>query len=112
MLNGNRDWIIPIECSATTLLILTTRQQITLATLSQQDVRDNALLEAVRQIIARRQATVRPCETPYRPMIRFRVRSDGLQTYYLAYPALEALAVPMTREDLEPEQEPGKNLSR
>jgi hypothetical protein len=37
-------------------------------------------------------------------MIRFRVRPDGLRSYYLAYPALEALHVPMSRENLEPEE--------
>ena len=55
-------------------------------------------------MIARRQATVRPGEPPYRPMIRFRVLPDGLRTYHLAYPALEALHVPMTRENVDPEE--------
>jgi hypothetical protein len=55
-------------------------------------------------MIVRRQSTVRPGEPPYRPMIRFRVRPDGLRSYYLAYPALEALHVPMSRENLEPEE--------
>ena len=38
-------------------------------------------------------------------MIRFRVRPDGLRAYYLAYPVLEALRVPMTRENLEAPEE-------
>jgi hypothetical protein len=59
------------------------------------------LAKAVQQLIDRRQATVRPGDPPYRPMIRFRVRPDGLRAYYMAYPALEGLHVPMTRENLE-----------
>ena len=53
------------------------------------------------QGIARHQASVRPGEPPYRPQIRFRVRPDGLRSYYLAYPALESLRVPMSRENVE-----------
>jgi hypothetical protein len=57
------------------------------------------LLAALREMIDRRQATVRPGEPPYRPHIRFKVWPEGLRTYYLAYPALEVLQVPMTREN-------------
>ncbi len=100
LLNANRDWIIPIECTADSLL-LSSGPRIATAALAQGDSGNNALLVAVQQLIARRQATVRPGEQPYRPMIRFRVRPDGLRSYYLAYPALEALRLPMTRENLE-----------
>jgi hypothetical protein len=63
----------------------------------------------VQKIIARRQATIRQGEMPFRPIIRFRVHPDGLRAYYLAYPALESLGVPMSRENLQPEQEPKSN---
>jgi hypothetical protein len=98
---GNRDWIIAIECTADALVLLPSRQRIATAQLSRGENGKNALLEAVQQMIARRQATVRPGEPPYRPMIRFRVLSDGLRSYHLAYPALETLHVPMARENVD-----------
>jgi hypothetical protein len=55
-------------------------------------------------MIVRRQATVRPGEPPYRPYIRFQIRPDGLRSYYLAYPVLENLGIPMARQDLEAEE--------
>ena len=45
-------------------------------------------------------------------MIRFRVWPDGLRSYYLAYPALEALQVPMTRENLDPEEKKAASRQR
>jgi hypothetical protein len=104
LLNGNRDWIIPVECTAEAVVLYPSGQRIDPAELSRGTNGKNALFEAVRQMIVRRQSTVRPGEPPYRPMIRFRVRPDGLRSYYLAYPALEALHVPMSRENLEPEE--------
>jgi hypothetical protein len=109
---GNRDWIIPIECTADALVLPSSGQRITIAELSRGDTRRNALLQSVQRMIARRQATVRPGEPPYRPMIRFRVWPDGLRSYYLAYPALEALQVPMTRENLDPEEKKAASRQR
>jgi hypothetical protein len=77
-------------------------QRLALTEISKGASGKSPLLELIRQLIARRQATVRPGEPPYRPMIRFRVRPDGLRTYYLAYPVLESLQVPMSRENVEP----------
>jgi hypothetical protein len=54
-------------------------------------------------MIERRQATVPEGDVPYRPLIRFRVHPDGVRAYYLAYPVLEALNVPLSRENLEAE---------
>ena len=105
LLNGNRDWTIAIECRADALVILTTGQAIPATALGQQDSGQNVLVKSVQQLIARRQATVPPGEPPYRPTIRFRVHADALRTYYLAYPALEALGVPMSRESVRPEDE-------
>jgi hypothetical protein len=44
---------------------------------------------------------VRPGEAPYRPVIRFQVSKEGLRSYFHAYPLLEPLRVPMTRENVE-----------
>jgi hypothetical protein len=112
MLTGNRDWIIPIECTANALVILQTGQTIAVPSPNQGESADNDLLRSVQKLIARRQASVRPGDPPYRPMIRFRVHADALRTYYLAYPALEALEIPMTRENVAPDDESRKEGSR
>jgi hypothetical protein len=100
--------VIPIECTANALLLYPGGLRIELTTLTQSNPKNNPLLQAVQQMIARRQALVRPGEPPYRPVIRFLVRADGLRAYYLAYPALESLQVPMTRENLLPEDNSDK----
>jgi len=104
-LNGNRDWIIAVECTGDYAVLNLTAQRFPLATLAHPENGHNPLADAVQQVIARRQATVREGEEPYRPMIRFRVRPDGLRAYYLAYPALEVLRVPMMRENLDPPED-------
>jgi hypothetical protein len=109
---GNRDWIIPIECTADTLVVRPSGQRIATADLSNGNRAHNVLLETVQRMVTRRQATVRPGEPLYRPMIRFRVWPDGLRSYYLAYPALEALQVPMSRENLDPREETAGNQQR
>lgn len=109
---SNRDWVIPIECTAEAL-VLPNRQQIEVASLPRGAGAGNPLLEAVSQMIARRQATVPTGELPYQPRIRFLVRPEGLRSFYLAYPALESLRVPMARENVEPDNEDrSKRLNR
>src|SRR5262249_43118439 len=93
----NRDWMIPIECTADALVLPLTGQRIAITALPRGEGKRNPLSAAVHQLTARRQAGVRPGEPPYRPQIRFRVQPDGLRSYYLAYPALEGLRVPMSR---------------
>jgi hypothetical protein len=98
---GNRDWIIAIDCVADGLVLSATGQRVPLTALPSNDQGSNPLRESIQRMIARRQATVPAGEPPYRPMIRFRVHPDGWRAYYLAYPTLEALGVPMSRENLE-----------
>lgn len=100
----NRDWVIQLECTADAVILPGGVQQVPKNNLGRSNDPNNPLLVAMRQMIQRRQATLRPGEAPYRPHIRFLVRPDGLRTYYLAFPALEALKVPMTRENLNPEE--------
>jgi hypothetical protein len=102
----NRDWVVPLECTAGGLVLTLTGQRFPLAALARREGDNNPLKLAVQQLIARRQMSVRPGEPPYRPQIRFRVWPDGLRAYHLAYPALEALHVPMSRENVEREEEP------
>jgi hypothetical protein len=99
---SNRDWVIMIECNADAV-VLPNQQRIDTALLSRASGAANPLFDAVRQMIDRRQATVPTGEMPYQPRIRFLVRPEGLRTYYLAYPALESLRVPMARENAEPD---------
>jgi hypothetical protein len=98
---GNRDWLIYIECDADGVVVKQGNQRFTLQALSATGGGEHPLVQSVRQMIARRQATIRAGEPPYRPMLRFQVRPDGLRAYYLAYPLLEALQVPMARENVK-----------
>lgn len=98
-LYANRDWNIDIECTVDAVLIRGSAQRIPANQLARGA--DNPLAKAVRQMIDRRQALVPKGEPPYRPMIRLLVRHDALRTYYLAYPALDILQLPMTRENID-----------
>lgn len=100
---GNRDWVISIECKAEGVVLYPGGGRYPVATLNQTPPGDNPLAKAVRGMIDRRQAMVRPGAPPYRPVLRFLVEPDGLRSYYLAYPVLEPLGVPMTRENVRPE---------
>jgi hypothetical protein len=100
LLNSNRDWIITVECLADAVVLSPSRQRITIARLVDTN-NTNPLYQAVETMIARRQESLRPGELPYRPMIRFRVHPEGARTYYSAYPVLEPLGVPMSRENIE-----------
>jgi hypothetical protein len=104
---GNRELVIPIECTADAVVLHPTRQRFPAAVLLQGEGGGNSLSQTVRQMIERRQAGVRPGEPPFRPSIRFLVRPAGLRSYYLAWPALEGLHLPMTRENLDAEDEVG-----
>jgi hypothetical protein len=102
-LHINRDWPIPVDCKADGVVVRSNLQHFSLNELARPT--DNPLLRSVQQLIARRQARVPDDEPPYRPMIEFRVHADGLRAFYLAYPVLALLNVPMTRQDLDPEEE-------
>ena len=83
------------------------RHRILTSDISRVPATQSPLRKEIEEMIARRQASLRPGETPYRPMIRFRVWPNGVRTYYLAYPALESLGVPMTRENVPLEESDG-----
>ena len=108
---GNRDWNILIECQADKLTVHSTKQQFSVVSL-QRGGNGLVLVESMRQLIARRQATVRPGETPYRAVLRFRVHSDGLRCYYTACSLLDGLRLPMARENVEDDLPGIPNLSR
>jgi hypothetical protein len=101
----SRDWVLSVECRANALVLYPSGQRIEAAPLATSSQAGRAFAQAVQDLIARRQATVRPGDPPYRPQIRFLVRPTGLRTYYLAYPLLEPLQVPMSRQNLDEGQE-------
>jgi hypothetical protein len=96
--------VIFIECRPEAVVLYPSRRPFPLASLAPRPG-DNPLLQAVRQMVDRRQAGVRPGDLPYRPEVRFLVRPDSLRAFHAAYPALEALAVPMRRQNLRPEDD-------
>ena len=104
-LGGDRDWIIYVECKPDGLVLYPSRLVVPLSALPSRSASNNPLLLAVQQMINRRQATLRPEEPPYRPQVRFLVRPETVRAYHVAYPALEALPVPKTRQNLDPEDD-------
>jgi hypothetical protein len=98
---ANRDWFIYLECTAEGVTLTHGNQKFPVDTLTVPTTGEHPLVETVRQLIAKRQATVLPGEPPYRPLLRFQVRPDGQRAYYRAYPLLETLRLPMSRENLQ-----------
>jgi hypothetical protein len=101
-LRGDRDWKIFIECRADSVVLYPSHKTFSLRELGGTD---NPLMQAIGQMIERRQGLVRPGEVPFRPQVHFLVRPEHLRTYDLAVPALDALAVPKMRHNLEPEDD-------
>jgi hypothetical protein len=102
--DSNRDWIIAIECRSDGLIITPTREWVPLDSILAGGG-DTQLVEKMRKMIDRRQATVPEGEEPFRPIIRFRVWPSGLRSYYMCYPMLEALHLPMVRENVDRPEE-------
>lgn len=98
---GNRDYVITIECFEQAVALFPGNQTFAMMGGAEQKDLDDALVRSVLQLIARRQATVRPGETPYRPILRFQVHPEGLRTYFRVYPLFENLRMTMMRENLE-----------
>jgi hypothetical protein len=95
---ASRDWPIVIECGSQGVTVSPGGLRFGLAELAA--VTGNPLRQTVEQMIRRRQAMARPGEPAERAVIQFRVPPDGLRAYHLAYPNLEPLLVPMTRENV------------
>jgi hypothetical protein len=102
---GNRDWILYVECHTDGVILKFGNQKFSMQELSSRNAGDNPLVRAVRQVVARRQSTVAEGEPPYRPILRFQVWPDGLASYYLAYPLLQSLQLPMARENVDPRKD-------
>ena len=107
---GNRDLPIAIECRANEVVMTAANKHWQVADLERNGAAQAAFSSAVQQWIARRQATVFEGQTPYRPIVRFRVPSDGLRAYYAAYPLLEKLGLPMRRENVDSRPPPAPGV--
>jgi hypothetical protein len=97
-LNGDRDYIIFVECRPETVVLYPSQQSFSVQQLARGD---QALVQAVKQMIDRKQALVRPGELPFRPQIRYLVHAESIRSYHTTYPVLNALGVPQTRQNLE-----------
>jgi hypothetical protein len=64
---GNRDWIIAVECRENLVVLRSTGQRFPLTSAAEQQGLEATLGPLVSSMVARRQATVRAGETPYRP---------------------------------------------
>ena len=96
---GNKDFLITIDCYDDRVNVFPGGYSYRWTATNIQAT-DQALTQAVANLIARRQASVRAGEPPYRPIIRFQVYAGGLQNLYHVHPLLEPLRVPMTRENV------------
>lgn len=97
---GNKDFVITIDCFTDHVTIFPGGVQYRWTAADTREV-DRAVVQTVTKLIERRQASVRPGDPPYRPLIRFQVSPEGLRSYYQVYPLLEHLRIPMTRENVE-----------
>jgi hypothetical protein len=102
---GNRDWVISAECKADGVVLYPGNVRVPLASLVPGQEGGTRLVQAVQQMIARKQATVHQGEPPYRPQVRFLVRPDGLRSFYAAYPWLEGQKIPMSRQNIDKDEE-------
>jgi hypothetical protein len=102
---GNRDWVISAECKADAVVLYPGSVRVSLASLASGQEGGARLVQAVQQMIARKQATVRQGEPPYRPQVRFLVRPDGLRSFYAGYPWLEGQQIPMSRQNIDKDEE-------
>jgi len=106
-----REWNIFVECTADQIIVYPGGERISASALGDHGkAGSRPLLRAVEQMTARRQAVISSLEMPKdnsasTPQIRFLLRPDGLRTYFLAYPELESLHLPMTRENLDADED-------
>jgi hypothetical protein len=104
--HGGRDWTIYIECRADAVVLYPSERTFTVAQAA-SDAAFNPLVAVLRQMIERRQSARRPGEPPFYPKVCLLVRSENLRTFLTVYPALEAVPVPKTRQNLDPDDDVG-----
>lgn len=97
---GSRDFQVTIDCYADRVRIVPGGATFRWPAGAERES-DAALTRYVVELVRRRQATVRPGEPPYQPVLLLNVNPGGQRTYLRAYPALEPLRLPMRRENRE-----------
>lgn len=98
---GNRDFVITLACYSEGVIVTPGGKSFVWSAKGDAARMDEAIVRAVSLLVTSRQATVRPGEPPYRPVLRFLVHEQGRRTYHRVYPLLENLRLPMVREDVE-----------
>ncbi|HEY7158230.1 MAG TPA: hypothetical protein VH575_30035 [Gemmataceae bacterium] len=101
--HGGRDWTIYVECLPDGVKLYPSEKTFPLAAI--REGANNPLVTAIRQMIDRRQSGRRAGEPPYYPQVRLLVRPENVRTFLKVYPALEALPVPKTRQNLDPDDD-------
>lgn len=96
---GNKDFVITISCYNDFVSVSPGGMSFRWSAANTKAT-DQAFAQAVANLIERRQASVRPGQPPYRPIVCFRVTPDGRPSCLHAYPLLEPLHLPMTRENV------------
>jgi hypothetical protein len=109
------EWNIFVECAADHVIVYPGGLRIPTNSFGAHGKGSQSLLQAIQQMIAHRQAVVASSETSsggstQLPQIRFLVRPNGLRTYFFAYPQLEALHLPMTRENLDAKEDAVRHM--
>lgn len=105
ILGGDRDYIIMLECRGDAVVLHPFGNSFSAESLAPTNGGGPLLQEAISRLIARRQATARPGEQPYRPQVRFLVRPGGLRSLHRVYPVLEGLHIPLTRQNVDADEE-------
>jgi hypothetical protein len=99
---SDRDWNVTLSCTAKGVKLLLTQEEFSLAALQTHYPGEHPIHQAVRQLVEKKQATVRPGEPPYRPTLRFEVPPDGLRPYLVANAVLQDLGLPVVRHNFNP----------
>jgi hypothetical protein len=99
---AERDWILFVECRFEGLILHASRKYYS-AEFLMTEKGAAEFLEEIQALIFKKQSTVRPGESLYRPQVRFLVWPDGTRSYHIAYPKLQASNINQTRQNLEQE---------
>jgi hypothetical protein len=109
-----REWNIYIECSARQAVVYPGGTQIPSNSLGGTGTNGGQLFQTIQQMITRRQAVIASSDnqgSSQLPQIRFLVRPDGLRTYFLAFPELTPLQAPMTRENIDADEDVVRHMA-
>lgn len=87
---GNRDWLVIVECRPDEVRVSPSRAVLSLSELSAEQGKA-ALVRTVQDLVARRRAAQLPDEPEVRIIIRFQVQKEGTRVFHLVYPLLDRI---------------------